>query len=239
MKGPGAHFDLPEEVQLRFDQIMTSRIHGLGPNQKVNEVLRSRNFWKAMVNLRARYNARVEASNQKAREFLTEQHDRWKANEITREEFLEHFKLMKRKVPVNVTKHWVYKYKTRWGWTQRKYSAPPSYLEYTHPLMEQWRRRYTDTIKRLKINQLLLLNYDQVWRMVYRGPSTVCFKRRAEAGQKRDPLRNCRAKQRRIQEVARSREGQPPQEFAPRPRRCLYIYTPPPTPMCRNPFKPQ
>ena len=99
LKGPGPELRMPEEIAKCFDQIMTSRIHGLGPNRRVNEVLRSRNFWQAMVNLTARYNARVEVSNHQAREHLQEEYDRWQRGDIDRGEFMGAFKQLKRKVP--------------------------------------------------------------------------------------------------------------------------------------------
>ena len=218
-KGPGADLQMPEEITKEFDAIMTSRIHGLGPNRKAHEVLRNRNFWKAMSNLRARYNARVLKSNAEAREHLQQQHQRWKDGEITRDAFLENFKLLRRTLNTNVTRTWVNRYKAAWGWSSRKYSAPPGYLPYDHPHMKAWRIRYHGQLERHNVDIRLLLNYDQIWRMVYRGPKTQVFKQRGHAGSKPDPLQKWRKRKSQAQEVARARhpEHAEPAEPAARP----------------------
>ena len=62
----------------------------------------------------------------------------------------------------------------RFKWKARKMSAPGNSLEYSHPSNVLWRSNFEEQCKALGIRQELLLNYDQVWRLKWRGsPSTL------------------------------------------------------------------
>ena len=51
----------------------------------------------------------------------------------------------------------------------------------------------------------LILNYDQIWRLRFRGPQKLKYKRRLEAGQTKDPLHAKRAKQKIANDVQTKR----------------------------------
>ena len=86
------------------------------------------------------------------------------------------------------------RYKHRWGWEDRRISAPPSYLPYDCQPMKDWRNRFHASVSDLDMR--LVLNYDQIWRLVYRGTQRTLFKLCGEAGSPVDPLRRCKAKRR-------------------------------------------
>lgn len=63
LKGRRTALQLPPELVREFDKVLASRIHGLGPGQRLNEVLNSRNIRNAVSNMRRRYNDRLSKSN--------------------------------------------------------------------------------------------------------------------------------------------------------------------------------
>jgi len=88
----------------------------------------------------------------------------------------------------------ILRYKHRWGWEDRRISAPPSYLPYDCQPMKDWRNRFHAAVSDLDMR--LVLNYDQIWRLVYRGTQRTLFKLCGEAGSPVDPLRRSKAKRR-------------------------------------------
>lgn len=65
----------------------------------------------------------------------------------------------------------------------------------------------------------LVLNYDQIWRMVYRGPSGQEFKPRSAAGEEVNPLATRPKRRREAADVAMARSGLPVVQAEPQPKR--------------------
>lgn len=60
-----------------------------------------------------------------------------------------------------------------------------NFLEHDHPLMRRVRERVDVLFSR--IHPALLLNYDQLWKLAYRGRTWKYHKQQAAAGKRRDP----------------------------------------------------
>eukprot|EP00959_Pyramimonas_sp_CCMP1952_P113527 2372874-Pyramimonas_sp.AAC.1 len=54
-------------------------------------------------------------------------------------------------------------------WTTRRLSAPGNALPYDHWKLSQWRARWSERLRTEGIHEKLILNCDQVWRIVSRG----------------------------------------------------------------------
>ena len=60
--------------------------------------------------------------------------------------------------------------------------------------MVTFRKKFHERVAAENIDGRLVLNYDQVWRLKWRGRAAVMWKNKAQAGKKVDPLQRMRAK---------------------------------------------
>ena len=69
-------------------------------------------------------------------------------------------------------------------------------------MLEVWRNKWDAKIAAEGIDMRLVLNYDQIWRVRYRGSSTNLFKESAESGQMQTPVPK-RSKKRQLSQSMR------------------------------------
>ena len=77
---------------------------------------------------------------------------------------------------------WATRWALRFKWQVRQLSAPGNVLPYFHPRMVLWRRRWAEQLRTQNITPALCLNYDQVWRLKFRGSKVKLWKPQEDAG---------------------------------------------------------
>ena len=92
----------------------------------------------------------------------------------------------------------------RFSWSTRKMSAPVNFLEFEDPILVEYRKKVDYQISYHGVDRRLMLNYDQLWRIRYRGRGTRVHKPLASAGALADDAPRA-DKQRRVAEGVRSR----------------------------------
>jgi len=73
----------------------------------------------------------------------------------------------------------------KFKWSDRSITAPSKILHYNHPKNKAWRENFAAKQKAEQISLKLTLNYDQVWRLKYRGRKHTLHKKSCDAGKRR------------------------------------------------------
>ena len=149
-----------------YDKVLVSRIHGLGPGDRLNEVLGTKNMCKAMQNVIHSYNCRLSKQRGSLLDLIDNEHKRFEAGEISPEQFIEVCQRLKDPARGKVSATWARRFKKRFMWAERNISAPSHYLPYDDPRQVDWRMRYKKALDEAKIDPRLVLNYDQVCKHV-------------------------------------------------------------------------
>jgi hypothetical protein len=115
------------------------------------------------------YNRRIRAANAQVKEHIKEQKVRWEAGEISRGDYLKAFAGLKAEVEPKTCYDASLDFLKNYGWVDKKISAPTHYLDYDSEELKTFRRNYAIAIDMKGVDQRLVLNYDQVWRLKYSG----------------------------------------------------------------------
>ena len=83
---------------------------------------------------------------------------------------------------------WARRFMDKFKWSERKITAPGNYLHYDHPKNQRWREHFKLKRETEGFEMKLTLNYDQVWRLKYRGHDKKVWKTRSAAGKQRHRL---------------------------------------------------
>ena len=94
-RDPGWFF--PVELQIAYDQVLVSRVHGMTSGADARELLRSKNILIGLQSERERYNKRVDKTNEKIQEHNSELWSRWEKGEISIEEAEESHRMLLKK----------------------------------------------------------------------------------------------------------------------------------------------
>ena len=76
----------------------------------------------------------------------------------------------------------------KFKWKTRSMTAPDKLLHYNHQKNKAWRERFAAKRSAEGIRLELTLNYDQVWRLKYRGRKRTLHKHSKDAGKRRSRL---------------------------------------------------
>ncbi len=122
---------------------------------------------KAMI---ARYNARAALANKQ----IIKQNDinwaHYVAGNITLEQCKTRHIKEKQIASGKPNKEFARAFLKRFKWSERKISAPANALGPDDPKIEDYTTTVANIIKDLGVDTRLLINYDQLWRLRYRGP---------------------------------------------------------------------
>ena len=99
------------------------------------------------------------------------------AGYITRTEFVEQFRRPPRLACGKASNVWCARFKSSYQWKVRSMSDPCNYLPEDHPKLQAHRVRWKQRRALTNVPFHLFLNYDQVWRMKYRGLQSNLYKR--------------------------------------------------------------
>ena len=105
------------------------------------------------------------------------------------------------------TTMWCSRWKRRFGWRERRLTAPGHYLPYDHVKMEKFRTQFSTRLRIENIHPKLVLNYDQIWRVRYRGYATKLWKSRTAAGKQATRTKPTWSKRQRAVAQKRNAEG--------------------------------
>ena len=83
---------------------------------------------------------------------------------------------------------WAHRFRTAFSWKHRGITAPSAFLPYGHKLLVEHRQHIKASLAALQVPGQLMLNYDQVWRIRYIGPSTCFYKSEELAGQEKSEI---------------------------------------------------
>ena len=129
-----------------------------------------------------RYNIRVEKTNSRLDRQSRKLWDEWQAGNISIDQARDGFTGLLKVATGKVSSTWATRYKRRFGWVTKKLSAPGSHLGLNHPKCVVWRERWRQMLQAKKVNPMLLLTYDQVWRLKFRGSKDTLHKKNSESG---------------------------------------------------------
>ena len=97
---------------------------------------------------------------------------------------------------------WAKRFKERFKWSDRAISAPTGFLAFHCKKMKAFRQNYLKQLDAQGINPRLVLNYDQVWRLRWRGPKKILHKAQKDAGQSRATAAH-RSKRKQVQSAVK------------------------------------
>jgi hypothetical protein len=142
----------------------------------------------AMQKVMARYNSRVEQLNKVRREHNLSVKAEFDAGSlrVPRAELTGMLLEPLLKSSGKPSKMALMRFKRRFGWTARVLSAPSTSLPYDHPKIANYRAKFSLLVETKKIKRELILNYDQVWRLKWRGPKSKLYKCESQAGVQKD-----------------------------------------------------
>jgi hypothetical protein len=142
----------------------------------------------AMKKVMARYDSRIEQQNKVRREHNLSVKAKFDAGSlaVSGAELTDMLLEVLPKSKGHVTKMALMRFKRRFGWTERVLSAPSTSLPYDHPKIAMYRAKFSLLVETKKIKRELLLNYDQVWRLKWRGPKSKLYKHGSRAGVQKD-----------------------------------------------------
>ncbi len=175
---------IPMELQVDFDKVLVSRIHGLPSHakQSINEALRPVNLVKGMNTLITRFNMRVRKSNEEISHLNKQTWTKYQKGKISGEEARNNLLEPKRLAMGKPSSVWAKRFLDRFRWRGRAISAPAEYLPYNHWRLNAFRKQFREELAFHGVEQRLVLNYDQVWRIRYRGGKAQLWKQKALAG---------------------------------------------------------
>ena len=134
---------------------------------------------------RSRFNRRVRLTNATIKARNQDIYNQWVAGERSYKEAVSQYKPLIREASKAKPHPMVAKtFKRRFKWSDRKLTAPAHVLPYEHPANVRYRKEFKYRLKQDGVNLLLLLNYDQVWRLKYRGSGRTLWKPKARAGKR-------------------------------------------------------
>ena len=86
------------------------------------------------------------------------------------------------------------RFQQRWGFSSHEHKKPARHLPYDHPQLEK-RRCYVDAVTaQNEVHERLVLNFDQVWTILFEPQPKIISKRPENAGKKADPLRDSKVR---------------------------------------------
>jgi hypothetical protein len=105
---------------------------------------------------------------------------------ITPEQAVESYEPVQVKLTKHIGKKWCSRFAKEFGWKPRKAGMCGSFLDYDHPEMERVRQHIDYLLTGGGVHPQLLLNYDQLWKIVHRGQAESYAKMAAlEPGKKK------------------------------------------------------
>ncbi|CAK0898546.1 unnamed protein product, partial [Prorocentrum cordatum] len=188
LKGPGSNNFLPMEIQILLDKWLCSRTQAMDHSKAIREQLSTKNIVEAAKKVISRYNLRAIKTNKDIDATNNATWDKFLAKEITDDQATE---MYLKRIPLaegHPTATWAKRFKDRFGWRTKRLSAPGDALPLNHWKVVQWRRGWTEDLARANVDERLVLNYDQVWRIVHRGSQVKLYKARDRSGRQLDGL---------------------------------------------------
>ena len=178
-------FILPMEFQIEYDKMLTEQVSQTVTKKDLRQVLSNRNIVIGMKELIGKYNARAKQANKEILAHNMATKKKYQSGELAVNNVQELQELTLPFHPLakgSPNKVWVKRWCRKFQWKERVLSAPSTSLPYDHPKIVAYRSLFSERMKDKKVNFHLLLNYDQVWRIRYRGPKSKKYKREELAG---------------------------------------------------------
>jgi len=170
--------------------------------QAARELLTTKNIVSGMSDIIDKFNKRVDLRNASTHEENLHTWQSLLTGELTATEARDRYQQPMRRSCGRPSRMWARRWKMRMGWRERRLTAPGHFLPFEHHRMQAFREKVRQRLATENIDPRLLLNYDQIWRVKYRGKPTRCWKLRKLAGRALGILHNKPALKRKVAEAA-------------------------------------
>ena len=177
-KGNREESFVPAPILRCYDHVLVSRIHGMDPNNPVNESLTSRDVIIGMTQVITDYNKKVETANHEILRGNLELWESVRRGDISFTDAKTRFRHTVKRATGKPSKMWLKRFRKVWSWSHRSLSAAGNYLPYAHPKMQKFRDRVHAMVETLGVRPQPVLNYDQVYRMMQRGHAKKYYKQK-------------------------------------------------------------
>lgn len=157
-------------------------MNDLADHCKIAELLSKKNVAKGMRKIIAQYNARVAKQNMDIDKINVATYNEFQNPKISAAEAKDRYVQKLRMAKGKPNHKWAKRFLIKLKWSDRKLMAPGDMLHYNHPKNVEWRSKFQAKVEAKKIDIRLVLNYDKVWRLKYRGPKKPLHKRSSETG---------------------------------------------------------
>jgi hypothetical protein len=183
-KGVNAAYQVPTDLKNEFDKILASRVSGLSVATRIAEPLGDRDMRHAMTGVIKSYNARLKKRNAAAVKKNAALLTKLRAGQISPADALRMRENLVPYTDARATRNWASRFRVEYNWGSHQVGMTGNFLPYDHPEMAHVRDKVALAVKQGQIHPRLLINYDQLWKLAFRGRKRKFYKTFEGAGQK-------------------------------------------------------